>query len=99
MDVVTSAADMHHLTVPPKPCRLLGSFGCDNCTRLGIGCNEQDGTLDACDDLAPSNVINCCKCRLQDIDIQLGFGVSPGDNLLFGPGRIQSEPPGDPLFA
>ena len=40
-----------------------------------------------------------CECRLQNSDIELGFGVRPGDNLLLGPGRIQSETPGDPLLA
>ena len=41
---------------------------------------------------------NCCECRLQDVNIQLGLGVGPGDDLLFDPGGIHSEAPGDALL-
>src|SRR5437763_929524 len=63
-DVVTSPSNMHHLPVFPELCRLLGGFGRDNRTQLGIACNEQNGTLDACHDLAPSEGNHGGMCRL-----------------------------------
>src|SRR6266567_2946695 len=84
----------------PQLCRFLSNLRCDNRMQLRIARNEQDGALNACNDLAPwSSVSNRCECRLQDVDIQLSFGVSPGDDFLFGPVGIQGEAPGDALLA
>src|SRR6266436_8978422 len=97
VDVVTSTADMHHLTMLPDLCCFLGNFRCDYRVQLRITRNEQDGALDARNHFAPGIAAECC-CMLQYVGIKLGFGVGPGDDLLFDPIGIHGEGSGKALL-
>src|SRR5436309_3245128 len=77
--------------------RCLGCSGRDTSTCLRIACNAQNGAADASNGLTPSVAARCSSALLY-VGLHLGFRVGPGNNLLFGPIGIHSEPPGDALL-